>query len=164
VSVAPPVAVTRPSAAAQRERYEAAARALAVALPRHGRALQHARVVSLEPGAVKLHFPADAQLQRETILGADRLKVEALLSEHLGGPFALVEVKDAAQAQAAAPSAVEAAVEAESRREKAVDEEVRKHPAVKAVLKTLGGAVEHVRILRPESGEQSPATPTDEEP
>jgi hypothetical protein len=115
--------------------------------PRQGKSLSHARFLGFAPEGARIAFARDAAFHRTQVTGMSRPLVEAELARSLGRPVRLLEQTDA-EAFAQAPRSI-AEVEAADRatREKRIVEKVREHPAIRAVLTHLGGAIEHVQVL-----------------
>jgi hypothetical protein len=132
------------------------------AVPRQGKSLSYARFLGFAPEGARIAFPRDAAFHRAQVTGMSRALVEAELTRALGRPIRLLEQTDA-EAFAQAPRSI-AEVEAEGRatREKQVEQMVRAHPAIRAVLTHLGGAIEHVQVLDPTP--EAPASAGEAEP
>jgi hypothetical protein len=147
------------SAATEHERWRRAVDALRAAMPRHGKSLSYARFLGFAPDGVRIAFPQDAAFHRTQVVGMSRSGIEAELAKALGRPGKLLEEADA-QAFAAAPSSI-AEVEATDRaaREKQIEARVRSHPAVRAVLRHLGGGIEHIQYLEAAPREASAPAP-----
>ncbi|MEW5742237.1 MAG: hypothetical protein AB1938_25195 [Myxococcota bacterium] len=172
-SAAPPPAdeedePSTPSASAgnsEHDRWRRAVDAVRAALPRHGKSLSYARFLGFSPDGVRIAFPPDAAFHRTQVIGMSRPLVEAELTKSLGRPGKLVEEAFDAQAFAAAPKSI-AEVEANDRatREKQIEARVRAHPAVRSVLKHLGGSIEHIQYLEPVTQDAPVAPPDDADP
>lgn len=143
------------------EAWGRAVEALRKASPRQGKSLSFARFLGFSPEGARIAFPKDAAFHRGQVTGMSRPLVEAELSRALGRPIRLLEQLDA-EAFAQAPRSI-AEVEAADRatREKHIERKVREHPAIRAVLTHLGGAIEHVQVLDP-APERPPGPPEDE--
>lgn len=144
---APAAARTLPTSDA--EVWRAAVDAVRAASPRHGKSLSHGRFVSLEPGTVRLAFPNDAAFHRSTVFGMSRQLIEEVLTKHFGRPTKVAEDTTAQALKAAAPSIAEEEAKETAARHQAIDARVAQHPAIKNVLRILGGTVEHVQYLEP---------------
>ncbi len=144
------------------EKWKKAVDAVRDASPRHGKSLTYARFLGFSPEGVKVAFPPDAAFHRSQILGMSRALVEGELKKSLGRSIRLIEDTDAG-ALARAPQSI-AEVEATDRnsRERSIDEKVRNHPALRNVLRHLGGTIEHVAYLEPPKKVQSGAVTLDE--
>lgn len=138
-------------------RWKAAVEVLRQESPRHGKSLSYARVVGFTPEGVRVSFPPDAAFHRTTVLGMSRAIVEASLSKIFGRPTKILEETGASALQAAPKSIAE--VEASDRqvRETSIDVKVREHPAVRNVLRFLGGGIEHIQYLEPAKPAVSPS-------
>jgi hypothetical protein len=149
--------VARAPGPSDHDRWCRAVDALRAAMPRHGKSLSYARFLGFAADGVRIAFPPDAGFHRSQVVGMSRSVVEAELSKALGRPGKLLEEANA-QAFEAAPKSI-AEVEATDRasREKQIEARVRHHPAVHAVLRHLGGSVEHIQFLDPVPRESPPA-------
>lgn len=154
-----PIAAADRSVATDTEKWRRAVDSVREASPRHGKSLSYARFLGFIPEGVKIAFPTDAAFHRSQVIGMSRAIVETELAKALGRPIKLVEDTNA-QAILAAPKSI-AEVEASDRssREKGIDEKVRSHPALRNVLRHLGGSLEHVSYLEPTT-RQPAALPT----
>lgn len=132
-------------------------------MPRHGKSLSYARFLGFAPDGVRIAFPPDAAFHRSQVVGMSRSGVEAELTKALGRAGKLLEEADA-QAFHAAPKSI-AEVEANDRatREKQIEARVRSHPAVRSVLRHLGGGIEHIQYLEPIPKDAPAAAPDDGE-
>jgi hypothetical protein len=144
-----PEPVATPASAAPLERWKAAVEAVRTASPRHGKSLSHGRFLSMEPGTIKLFFPNDAAFHRSTVFGMSRQLIEEELSKHFGRPTKVMEDTSPNAHKAAAPSIAEDEARQTAARHTAIDARVHQHPAIKNVLRILGGTVEHVQYLEP---------------
>ena len=132
--------------------------------PRHGKSLSYARVMGFTLEGVRVSFPPDAAFHRTTVLGMSRAIVEASLSKYFGRPTKILEETGTTALQSAPKSIAE--VEASDRqvRESSIDGKVREHPAVRNVLRLLGGSIEHVQYLEAAKPEAPrPVAAADEE-
>jgi hypothetical protein len=134
------------------ERWRAAVESVRAQSPRHGTALAHGRLLWLRPGEVGLAYTATAAFHRGMLTGTSgRALVEKALSEHFGRPTKLVAQEATAEAAAATPlSIAEQDAQARAAYTQSTEGKVRSHPAVRAVLKILGGEIEHIQVLEPE--------------
>jgi len=78
-----------------------------------------------------------------------RSLVEGALEKALGRPVKLVEDSDPQAFQAAPRSIAEVEASDRATRERLVEQKVREHPATRAILRHLGGAIEHIQVLEP---------------
>lgn len=78
-----------------------------------------------------------------------RSLVEGALEKALGRPIKLVEDSDPHAFQAAPRSIAEVEASDRATRERLVEQKVREHPATRAILRHLGGAIEHIQVLEP---------------
>ncbi len=158
---APPAFVAPPSDIAK---WKMAVDSLRLENPRHGKSLSYARVMGFTPEGVRVSFPPDAAFHRTTVLGMSRAIVEASLSKIFGRPTKILEETGATALQSAPKSIAE--VEASDRqvRETSIDGKVRDHPAVRNVLRFLGGNIEHIQYLEAPKGDAvRPVAAADEE-
>lgn len=103
----------------------------------------------MEPGTIKLAFPADAGFHRTTVFGMSRQLIEEALSKHFGRPMRVVEETGPQALVGTAPSIAEDEAKQTAARHSAIDARVAQHPAIRNVLSILGGTVEHVQYLEP---------------
>jgi hypothetical protein len=140
------------------ERWRRAVDSVRESSPRHGKSLSYARFLGFSPEGVKLAFPPDAAFHRSQIIGMSRAMIEAELTKALGRPIKLVEDTSAAALQSAPRSIAEVEASDRSSREKSIEQKVRAHPALKNILRHLGGALEHIAYLEPVSRPSGPAS------
>jgi hypothetical protein len=147
------------------ERWRAAVETVRTQSPRHGTALAHGRLLWLRPGEVGLAYTPTAAFHRGMVSGASgRTLVEKALAEHFGRPMKLVTQEATAEAAAATPlSIAEQDAQARAAHTQSTEGKVRTHPAVRAVLKILGGEIEHIQVLEPERPSASPAVESPDE-
>lgn len=131
------------------ERWRAAVDSVKGASVRHGAALSHGRLLWLRTGEIGLGYRAQEGFHKLQLTNATgKALVDKALAEHFGRPMKLVfeEVTGDAPTQSIAEE------EASSRaaHEKSTEGKVRSHPAIRSVLKLLGGEVEHIQIYEPE--------------
>lgn len=131
---------------------------------RFGKSLSFGRLVSAEPGLLKIAFPQEAGFHRATVFGSARAEIEKYVSTALGQATRLQEDSSNAALAAAPKSIAEQELSDRAAREKSIDARIRIHPAVQSVLKYLGGQVEHVQVLDalPPAGAEAPAPPDDD--
>lgn len=154
--------VSAPSAdGSEHERWRRAVDSLRVAMPRHGKSLSYARFLGFGPDGVRIAFPPDAGFHRSQVIGMSRSVVEAELAKALGRPGKLLEEADAQAFQAAPKSIAEVEATDRATREKQIEARVRAHPAVRSVLRHLGGGIEHIQYLEPVP-KDTPAAPVDD--
>lgn len=103
----------------------------------------------MEPGTVRIAFPNDAAFHRSTVFGMSRQLIEEVLTKHFGRPTKVAEDNTSQALAAAAPSIAEDEAKETAARHTAIDAHVAQHPAIKNVLRILGGTVEHVQYLEP---------------
>ncbi len=146
-----PVALLARPPASPAEAWRAAVDKVRAASPRHGASLAFGRLISLRPGEVTLAYPREAGFHRTTI-GASTGKtlVEKILAEHFGRPTRMLLEEGTDAAARAAPSIAEQDIKVRADHEKSTDAKVRTHPAMRAVLKLLGGEIEHIQVLERE--------------
>lgn len=145
----PPVSAANRTVATDEEKWKRAVDAVREASPRHGKSLSYARFLGFTPEGVRLAFPTDAAFHKSQVIGMSRAMVEGELTRSLGRPIKLVE-DTSVQALVGAPKSI-AEVEAtdKSTRERGIEDKVKSHPALRNVLKHLGGALEHISYLEP---------------
>lgn len=146
---APPARVAQ--GLSQQERWRAALEKVKQVSPRHGASLAFGRLIDLRPNEVVIGYTREAAFHKATISAATgRATIEKVLSEHFGAPIRLV-IQEATEATASAPisPAEEERIQRETH-QKSTDVKVRSHPAVRAVLKAIGGEVEHIQVLEKE--------------
>lgn len=143
------------------ERWRAAVDFVKSQSVRHGAALAHGRLLWLRPGEIGLGYRPQEGFHRLQITSTSgRALVDKALAEHFGRPMKLVLEETTGDA---APRSI-AEEEASSRAayEKSTDGKMRSHPAIRSVLKILGGEVEHIQVYEPER--PSAAPPPSESP
>lgn len=155
----PPVSAANRTVATDEEKWKRAVDAVREVSPRHGKSLSYARFLGFTPEGVRVAFPADAAFHKSQVIGMSRAMVETELARSLGRPIKLIEDTNA-QAIASAPKSI-AEVEAtdKSTRERGIEDKVRSHPALRNVLKHLGGALEHISYLEPVARQPTAAAP-----
>lgn len=124
--------------------------------PRLGASLAFGRLVELSSKEVVLSFPKDAAFHRTTVDGSARAQIEKLASTHLRRPIQIRIVDSAATGGIASLSPAEEDAKQDAERTKQVEALVRAHPAVNAVLRTLGGEIEHIEIVQDTDGIEPP--------
>jgi hypothetical protein len=163
---APPLAISgrdNPALAAG-ERWRAAVETVKVASIRHGAALSHGRLLWLRAGEVGLAYAPTAAFHRGMVTGSSgRPLVEKALSEHFGRPVKLVVEETTGEVTTATLSIAEQDTQARTAHQHNTEGKVRSHPAIRAVLKFLGGEIEHIQVLEAERPLTSPAVESPEE-
>ncbi|WP_224368722.1 DNA polymerase III subunit gamma/tau [Hyalangium versicolor] len=143
------------------ERWRAAVDSVKAASARHGAALAHGRLLWLRAGEVGVAYVAAAAFHKGQVMGATgKALVEKALTEHFGRPTRLV-VEEATGEAANTLSIAEVEAQARTAHHQSTEGKVRSHPSIRAVLKILGGEIEHIQVLEPE---RPPAGPTVETP
>jgi hypothetical protein len=147
------------------ERWRAAVESVRTQSPRHGTALAHGRLLWLRPGEVGLAYPPTAAFHRGMLTGASgKALVEKALSEHFGRPMKLLAQEATAETAAASPlSIAEQDAQARAAYTQSTEGKVRSHPAIRAVLKILGGEIEHIQVIEPERPSASPTVESPDE-
>jgi hypothetical protein len=146
------------------ERWRAAVESVRATSPRHGTALAHGRLLWLRAGEVGLAYAPTAAFHKGMVTGATgRPQVEKLLAEHFGRAMKLVVEEATGEAATATLSIAEQEARARAAHTQNTEGKVRSHPAIRAVLKFLGGEIEHIQVLEPERPPASPANETPEE-
>lgn len=148
--------------ASEADQWRRAVDAVRDASPRHGKSLSYARFLGFVPEGVRLAFPPDAAFHRAQVTGMSRAMIEAELTKVLRRPIRLVEDTNAQALQSAPKSIAEVEASDRASRERSIDEKVRAHPALRNVLKHLGGALEHVSYLEPVARPAEPTNTPDE--
>ncbi len=158
-----PIAPANRAVGTEEEKWGRVVDAVRQALPRQGKSLSYARFLGFVPEGVKVAFPADASFHRMQVMGLSRAMVEAELVRSLGRACKLIE-DSSVQAVAAAPRSI-AEVEASDRssRERGIDDKVRAHPAIRNVIRHLGGSLEHISYLEPAAPRPTVGTATADE-
>ena len=147
---------------ASAERWRLAIDAVRGQSARHGASLAFGRVVSVKPGEVTLYFPPEQGFHRTTVSApSGRAIVERALSEHYRQPTRLV-FSETAPAGAPMVSVAEADAKDRVAREKSAEGQMRSHPSVRAVLKILGGEIEHIRVIEKERPPAGPVEAPDD--
>lgn len=145
-----PAAAARATSASDDDRWRRAVDAVRQAAPRQGKSLTFARFLGFTPEGARLAFTSDAAFHRNQVLtGLSRTTVEAELSKALGRPIKLVEETNQQLLQAAPKSIAEVEAGDRAAREKQIEDKVRAHPALRNVLRHLGGSLEHITYLEP---------------
>ena len=116
---------------------------------RFGKSLSFGRLVSQEPGLLRIAFPTDAGFHRATVFGTARAEIEKHISAALGQPTRLQEDTSPAALAAAPKSIAEQDLSDRTARENSIDARIRLHPAVQNVLRLFGGQVENIQVLDP---------------
>jgi hypothetical protein len=145
------------------ERWRAAVESVKAASPRHGTALANGRLLWLRAGEIGVGYIPTASFHRTQVAGGTgKALVEKALAEHFGRPTRLV-VEDATGEAATTPSLAEQDSQARTAYQQSTEGKVRSHPAIRAVLKHLGGEIEHIQVLEPERPPASPAVESPDE-
>jgi len=147
------------------ERWRAAVESVRTQSVRHGTALAHGRLLWLRPGEVGLAYAPNAAFHRGMVTGGSgKALVEKALSEHFGRPMKLLAQEATAETAAASPlSIAEQDAQARAAHTSSTEGKVRSHPAIRAVLKILGGEIEHIQVLEPERPSASPVVESPDE-
>ena len=138
-----------PAPTTDHARWTQAVDAVRQASPRHGKSLSFARFLGFTPEGARLAFAPDAAFHRSQVVGMSRALVEGELTKALGRPIKLVEDNDPKAFDGAPRSIAEVEASDRTTRERLIEAKVREHPATQAVLRHLGGAIEHVQVLEP---------------
>ena len=161
----PPVSPADGSAVTDEDKWKRAVEAVREASPRHGKSLSYARFLGFTPdGGVRIAFPADAAFHRSQVIGMSRPMVEGELTRSLGRTIKFVEDTSVQAFASAAKSIAEVEATDRSTRERGIEDKVKAHPALRSVLKHLGGSLEHISYLEPATRLPAAATasPPDE--
>ena len=149
--------------ATEEEKWRRAVDAVRDASPRHGKSLSYARFLGFTPEGVRIAFPTDAAFHKSQVIGMSRNMVEAELAKSLGRPIKLVEDTSVQAFEGAAKSIAEVEATDRSTRERGIENKVKAHPALRNVLRHLGGALEHIAYLEPVTRQPTPAAGTPDE-
>lgn len=142
------------------ELWRAAVDAVRSKSPRHGKSLSSARFLGFtDDRNLRIAFPPAASFHRSTVFGTGRTMIEEALTSALGRPTRLVEETDTRAIARAPQSLAEDEAQAQAARSNSIEGRVRAHPALKNVLKVLGGSVEHIQILDEAPAPSSAAEP-----
>ena len=161
----PPVTPENRAVATDEEKWKRAVEAVREASPRHGKSLSYARFLGFTPEGVRLAFPADAAFHKAQVLSMSRPMVEGELSKTLSRPMKIVEDSSVQAFEGAAKSIAEVEATDRSTRERGIENKVKSHPALRNVLRHLGGALEHIAYLEPVARPppaSAPSGPSDE--
>ena len=138
------------TAGSDEDKWKRAVESVREASPRHGKSLSYARFLGFTPeGGVRIAFPADAAFHRSQVIGMSRPMVEGELTRSLGRTIKLVEDTSVQAFASAAKSIAEVEATDRSTRERGIEDKVKAHPALRNVLKHLGGSLEHIAYLEP---------------
>jgi hypothetical protein len=157
----PPVAPTNRSVGTDEDKWRRAVDALRDVSPRHGKSLSYARFLGFTPEGVRIAFSADAAFHRSQVISMSRPMVEGELTKSLGRPIKIVEETNAQAFQTAPKSIAEVEATDRSTRERGIEDKVKAHPALRNVLRHLGGSLEHISYLEPVARQPAagPSTP-----
>jgi hypothetical protein len=145
------------------ERWRAAVESVKAASPRHGTALANGRLLWLRAGEVGVGYIATAAFHRTQVSGGTgKALVEKVLSEHFGRLTRLL-VEEATGEAASTLSIAEQEAQARDAHQQSTEGKVRSHPAIRAVLKILGGEIEHIQVLEPERPAAGPVVESPDE-
>ncbi|MCY1016050.1 DNA polymerase III subunit gamma/tau [Pyxidicoccus sp. MSG2] len=143
------------------ERWRAAVESVKGSSLRHGTALANGRLLSMRAGEIVLGYLPTAGLHRMTVsAAAGKTTIDKLLAEHFGRPVRLSFQDITADDSRATLSIAEQDAQSRANHEKSTEGKVRGHPAVRAVLKFLGGEIEHIQVYEPERPSAVPAADT----
>ena len=135
------------------ERWRAAVESVKATSVRHGTALANGRLQSMKAGEIILGFPPSAAFHKAAVTAAaGKATVDAALAAHFGRPVKLT-IQDVAQTQEAhglGLSISEQDSHSRATHEKSTEGKVRSHASVRAILKMLGGEIEHIQVYEPE--------------
>lgn len=126
---------------------------------RQAAALKQARLLGLKPGEVLLGFLPSHGLHRSAVMGPQQPRIAQALSEHFGTPTRLVAQDVSPQEPAGLQSVAEQEQQHREAHKNSTEGMVRSHPAIHAVLRLLGGEIEHIQVYEPV---RSPSTPAGE--
>ena len=132
--------------------------------PRHAASLSHAHLLWIRPGQVGVWYRPEAGFHRTSVSAASgKASVDKLLSLHFGVTTRLV-IEGKAEDRAAPAGSTVAQLDAQNKadREKTADNSVRAHPALRAIFRHLGGELEHVSFVEPDTRPTAEPEPPDE--
>lgn len=154
-----PTSAPQPMSAA---RWKAAVEHVRAGSSRHGISLAFGRLAKIAPGEVTLYYPPEGAFHRTVVSSqSGKALVEKLLAEVFQQPTRVL-LTETAPAGTEVSSIGETEVRERVQREKAVDAGIRSHPSVRAVLRMLGGEIEHVQVLEQERPAPRPVETADE--
>ena len=143
------------------ERWRAAVEGVKAASPRHGAALANGRLVSMRAGEIVLGFLPTAGFHRTAVTSpSGKATVDKALAEHFGRAVKLTIQEVSAEDTRMGLSIAEQDAQSRAAHEKSTEGKVRNHPSVRAVLKLLGGEIEHIQVYEPERPSAVPAADT----
>lgn len=152
------------------ERWRAAVETVKSTSVRHGTALANGRLQSMKAGEIVLGFPPSAAFHKAAVVSpGGKATVDAALASHFGRAVKLT-ITDVPQTQDALPGGMgqslsEVDTQTRNTHEKSTEGKVRSHASVRAILKMLGGEIEHIQVYEPERPPASlpdvPAAPDD---
>ncbi|MFB1482997.1 DNA polymerase III subunit gamma/tau [Corallococcus sp. RDP092CA] len=137
------------------ERWRAAVETVKSASVRHGTALANGRLQSMRAGEIVLGYPPSAAFHKAAVVApAGKATVDAALASHFGRAVKLT-ITDVPQTQDVLPGGMglslsEQDSQSRATHEKSTEGKVRSHAAVRAILKMLGGEIEHIQVYEPE--------------
>lgn len=126
---------------------------------RQAAALKQARLLGLKPGEVLLGFLPSHGLHRSAVMGPQQPRIAQALSEYFSTPTRLVAQDVSPQEPSGLQSIAEQEQQHREAHKNSTEGMVRSHPAVHAVLRLLGGEIEHIQVYEPV---RSPSTPAAE--
>ncbi|QSQ19402.1 DNA polymerase III subunit gamma/tau [Pyxidicoccus parkwayensis] len=143
------------------ERWRAAVESVKGASIRHGTALANGRLLSMRAGEIVLGFLPTAGLHKMAVSSAaGKATIDKALAEHFGRPVKLSFQDINPEDSRATLSLAEQDAQSRANHEKTTEGKVRGHPAIRAVLKFLGGEIEHIQVYEPERPSAVPAADT----
>ncbi|MBN8228303.1 DNA polymerase III subunit gamma/tau [Corallococcus macrosporus] len=137
------------------ERWRAAVETVKSASVRHGTALANGRLQSMKAGEIVLGYPPSAAFHKAAVTApAGKAAVDAALASHFGRAVKLT-ITDVPQVQDMLPGGMgqslsEQDTQSRATHEKTTEGKVRSHASVRAILKMLGGEIEHIQVYEPE--------------
>lgn len=158
----PPITAAQRPLVSDDEKWKRAVDAVREASPRHGKSLSYARFLGFTAEGVRVAFPADAAFHKSQVIGMSRAMVEGELARSLGRPIKLIEDTSVQALQGAPKSIAEVEATDRSTRERGIEDKVRSHPALRSVLRHLGGSLEHIAYLEPVARQPAAAATPDE--
>ncbi|MBU8899539.1 DNA polymerase III subunit gamma/tau [Corallococcus sp. M34] len=146
------------------ERWRAAVETVKSSSPRHGAALANGRMLSMRAGEIILGFAPQAGFHKNAVTSASgKSTVDAALADHFGRPVKLTIQDIAAEPNGGSLSIAEQDAQSRAAHEKSTEGKVRNHPSVRAVLRMLGGEIEHIQVLEAARPAATPLSDTPEE-
>jgi len=149
--VPPPLRTAPSGLGSQQERWRAAVESVKQSVPRQGKSLAFGRLLWIRPGEIAVGYTKADDFHRSAVSGSGKGVIERALSDFFQKPTVLL-IQNAPDLppEALPKSLAEQDAQERAVHEKSTDVRVRSHPALRAVLRILGGEVEHIQIYEQE--------------